>query len=134
MLESFGHPCKFQRVSRLGSVAARHSSSGSQPNFVALNRGRHLYSTGRPSRWASAHIQFFFKIKFNLLYSYHFIALVVECVGLRGGGSSFESSKPPWISPCVRHVAVNCASSRGHVVTPSSCCELNLEMTRRVQA
>jgi len=22
----------------------------------ALNRGRHLYSTGRPSRWASAHI------------------------------------------------------------------------------
>jgi len=23
---------------------------------VALNRGRHLYSTGRPSRWALAHI------------------------------------------------------------------------------
>jgi len=25
---SLGHPCKFQRVSRLGSVTARHSSSG----------------------------------------------------------------------------------------------------------
>jgi len=32
------------------------SSSGLQPNFAALNRGRHLYSAGRPSRWALAHI------------------------------------------------------------------------------
>ena len=45
-------PAKFQQVSRLGSVTARHSSSGRQPNFAALNRGRHLYSAGRPSRWA----------------------------------------------------------------------------------
>jgi len=51
-----GHPCKFQQVSRLGSVTARHSSSGRQPNFAALNRGRHLYLAGRPSRWAFAHI------------------------------------------------------------------------------
>ena len=35
---------------------ARHSSSGRQPNFAALNRGRHLYLEGRPSRWALAHI------------------------------------------------------------------------------
>jgi len=55
-LTSFGHPCKFQRVSRLGSVTARYSTSGCQPNFAALNRGRHLYLAGRPSRWASAHI------------------------------------------------------------------------------
>ena len=53
---SLRHPCKFQRVSRLGSVTARHSSSGRQPNVAALNRGRHLYSAGRPSRWALAHI------------------------------------------------------------------------------
>jgi len=52
----WGHPCKFQRVSRLGSITARHSSSGRQPNFAALNRGRHLYSAGRPSRWALARI------------------------------------------------------------------------------
>jgi len=32
------------------------SSSGRQPNFAALNRGRHLYSAGRPSGWALAHI------------------------------------------------------------------------------
>jgi len=40
-------------------LAARHSSNGRQPNFVALNRWRHLYSAGRPSRWASAHILVF---------------------------------------------------------------------------
>jgi len=49
---SLGH----QRVSRLGSVTARHSSIGRQANFAALNRGRHLYSAGQPSRWALAHI------------------------------------------------------------------------------
>ena len=56
-MTSLGYPCKFQLVSRLGSVTAcTASSSGRQPNFVALNRGRHLYSSGRPSRWALAHI------------------------------------------------------------------------------
>ena len=51
-----GHPYEFQRVSRLGSVTAWYSSSGRRPNFVALDRGRHLYSAGRPSRWALTHI------------------------------------------------------------------------------
>jgi len=32
------------------------SSSGRQPNFAALKRGRHLCSAGRPSRGALAHI------------------------------------------------------------------------------
>jgi len=45
-LASLGHPSIFQRVSRLGSVTARHSSSGRQPEFVALNKGRHLHSAG----------------------------------------------------------------------------------------
>jgi len=35
---------------------ARHSSSGRQPKFVALNRGCHLHLAGRPSRWALAHV------------------------------------------------------------------------------
>jgi len=35
----------------IGSVTARHSSSGRQPNFVAFSRGRHLHSAGRPSPW-----------------------------------------------------------------------------------
>jgi len=55
-LLSLGHPCKFQRVWRLRIVTPRHSSIGRQPNFAALNRGRHLYSARRPSRWALAHI------------------------------------------------------------------------------
>ena len=33
-----------------------HSSTGRQPNFAALNTGSHLYSAGRPSGWALAHI------------------------------------------------------------------------------
>ena len=67
-MASLGYPCKFQRVSRLGSVTARHSSSGRQPNFAASNRGRHLYSTGRPSRWAFAHICSFINICFKPLF------------------------------------------------------------------
>jgi len=43
-------------LSYFGSVTARHSSCGHQPNFAAFNRGRHLYLAGRPSRWALAHI------------------------------------------------------------------------------
>ena len=67
LLASLRHPCKFQRVSRLGSVTARHSSSGRQPNFAAFNRGRHLYSAGRPSGWALAHIL----VSFNSLQILH---------------------------------------------------------------
>jgi len=55
-LASLGHPSEFQRVSRLHSVTAWHSSSGRQPNFAALDRGRHLYSARWPSCWALAHI------------------------------------------------------------------------------
>jgi len=58
------HPCKFQRVSHLGSVTARHYGSRRQPNFAALNRGRHLYSAGRPSRWALAHVSSSFRLSF----------------------------------------------------------------------
>jgi len=50
--------------SYIGSVTARHSSSGRQPNYGVVqgmelpnfHRGCHLYSAGRPSRCASAHI------------------------------------------------------------------------------
>jgi len=53
----WGTPANFnQRVSHLGSVTVRHSSSVHQPNFAALNSGRYLYSAVRPSRWALAHI------------------------------------------------------------------------------
>ena len=38
LLASLGHRCKFQRVSRLGSVTARHASSGRQPNCGVQQR------------------------------------------------------------------------------------------------
>ena len=54
------------------------SSSGRQLNFAALNRGHHLCSAGRPSRWAlAAHILVnffssfsFFKLLFAVLVSF----------------------------------------------------------------
>jgi len=67
-LARLGHPSKFQRVSHLGSVTAWHSSSGRQPNFAALNRGRHLYSPGRPSPWALAHILVFLAVSSSLCH------------------------------------------------------------------
>jgi len=37
-------------------AALLHGGSERQQNFAALNRGRHLCSAGRPSRWALARI------------------------------------------------------------------------------
>jgi len=51
----WGTPANFNGF-RVGSVTAWQSSSERQPNFAALNRGRHLCSAGRPSGWALAHI------------------------------------------------------------------------------
>ena len=51
----WGTPANFNWFRVL--VALLHGiCSGRQPNFAALNRGRHLCSAGRPSRWALAHI------------------------------------------------------------------------------
>ena len=82
---SLGRPCKFQWLSGLGSITARQSSSDRQPNFLSWNRGRHLCSAGRPSRWALAHISSLiwyiqscaFKL---LLLSKHAISLSVYIV------------------------------------------------------
>jgi len=52
---SLGHPTKFQLVSHLGSITAWHVVVGVSQT-AALNRGRHLCSAGRPSRWALAHV------------------------------------------------------------------------------
>jgi len=41
---------------RAVTLPGRETHTGRQRNFAALNRGRHLYSVGRPSRWALAHI------------------------------------------------------------------------------
>jgi len=64
----WGTPANFSGFHVLAVVTAWHSSSGRQPNFVALNRGRHLYSAGRPLRWALAHIS-----------SYRMLSLYCSC-------------------------------------------------------
>jgi len=52
----WGTSSNFNRFCVLAMCYCTASSSGRQPNFAALNRGRHLYSAGQPSRWALAHI------------------------------------------------------------------------------
>jgi len=56
----------------LAELLHGNSSSGRQPNFAALNRGRDLYSysAGRPSRWVLAHISSSF---FRSFRSEHFL-------------------------------------------------------------
>jgi len=76
-LMSLGHPCKFQQLSHLSRVTAWYSSSGRQPNFAALNRGCHLYSAGRPSRWALAHILVFIFVS-TVLYLGHLLVPIFE--------------------------------------------------------
>jgi len=62
LLASLGNPCKFQRVSRLGSITAQHSRGERQPNFVALNRGHHLYLAGQSLHWALTHVLVFYLV------------------------------------------------------------------------
>jgi len=54
----WGTPATFNGFRVLAALlhGMQTCSSGRQPNFAALNRGRHLCSVGRPSRWALAHI------------------------------------------------------------------------------
>jgi len=51
----WGTPTNFNGFCVFGSVTARHQVVGVSQT-VALNRGRHLCSAGRPSGWALAHI------------------------------------------------------------------------------
>ena len=76
------------------------SSSGRQPNFAALNKGRHLCSAGRPSGWALAHII----VKFQASYSELDVDWVHPWVGL---GQALISCANYWQeeSDFYRHIA-----------------------------
>jgi len=91
------------QVLRSAILAARHSSSGRQPNFAACDkegncgtfapRLRHLYSTGRPRRWASAHI---------LVGIYNYVADLItqasprdDNMGALGESASDVIAEPP---------------------------------------
>jgi len=79
---SLGHPCNFQWVSRLGSVTARHYSSGRQPNFAALNRERHLYSAEAAiTLGIGPHSSFILFLAYVLfLFMCLFLVLCTECM------------------------------------------------------
>jgi len=106
-LAGLGHPIIFQRISRLSSVTARQSSSGRQPNFAALNRGRHLCSAGRPSRWALAHILVNSSLTYILLPStdykfQHQMPITILCY-------QCSPTKPEciaWVTVMLYHIAV----------------------------
>jgi len=71
------------------------NSSGRQPNFVALNRGRHLHSAGRPSRWALVNIlvQFgFSRIRNESFTGKASRKIFVVCTSLEVGGSLLVST------------------------------------------
>jgi len=103
---SLGHPFQFQRLSRIGSVTARHSSTGRQPNFAALNRGCHLYLAGRPSRWALAHI---------LVIVSHLTKPLPTVIG--SVHSAYRSQFPALNSPSFRYFVMAALRSRcGHYI------------------
>ena len=51
----WGTPANFN-VFRVLAALLHGTTRGRQPNFAELNTGCHLYSAGRSSRWAMAHI------------------------------------------------------------------------------
>ena len=63
VFSSFYSPRKDAKVTAVLSWPHKHTRKNFNvrcfracPRFAALSTGRHLYSAGRPSRWASAHI------------------------------------------------------------------------------
>jgi len=56
----------------IGTVTARHSRTGRQTNFAALNKGRHLYSAGRLSRLGIGHILVVFFLYLHLHYTCYY--------------------------------------------------------------
>ena len=52
----WGSPVNFNGFCLLAALLHGILVVGIRPNFAALNRGRHLYSAGRPSHSALAHI------------------------------------------------------------------------------
>ena len=57
----WGTPLKFNRFRDLAALLHGTLVVGVRQT-AALNRGRHLYSAGRPSRWALAHISSLFSL------------------------------------------------------------------------
>ena len=94
------------------------SSNGRQPNFAALNRGRHLCLAGRPSRWALGHILvcYFFTIISDI------IKLACEC---RPYAIAVTSGSITAVQKCSSKVL--CWSARMSLVTDEKLIVLKVE-------
>jgi len=95
------------------------SSSGRQPNFAALNRGRHLCSTRRPSRWALAHSS-------SIAINYHCIVDVRRVIKRYDSRSRHgcvmalgKLFTPLW--PCHQAVCCNLILVSGQWMGPANC-------------
>jgi len=80
-----GTPANFNGFRVLAArVTARQSSIWRQPNFAALDKRRHLYSAGWPSRWVLAHISSsFYLFLFPRLISAveHWMSIILPHIG-----------------------------------------------------
>jgi len=121
----WGTPANFNGFRVLAAFTARHCSSERQPNFVVLNRGRHLYSAERPSRWALAHILVLvYILPSKMLYE------MVTGACLVAGGNLVDCSAPSTAlaGDCalMSNVAEDCRqqSQSGHVVVSVHAVEL----------
>jgi len=65
----WGTPANFNGFRVLAALLHGIYSSGRQPKFAALNRGRHLCSAGQPSGWALAHILVCYRLPRMRTYS-----------------------------------------------------------------
>ena len=91
-------------LSYIGSITARHSSSGCEPNFAAFSTRRHLYWAGRPSRWALAHIlvmSYFLGHIRDAAYCYRPSSLVCasvchSCVPYKNGWTDWDAVQVEW--------------------------------------
>jgi len=114
----WGTPANFNgfRVLAVGSVTARHSSSRRQPNLAALNRGRHLYSAGRPSRWALAHI--------SSLFRFYSAPQCSHCKRCTSYNNSVRPAVRLSVRPSVYHTPAGIVSKRLHVARCSLHCQI----------
>ena len=93
--------------SYIGIVTARHSSSKRQRNCGVVQGmelqnfriGRHLYSAGRPSRWASAHILVYLLLRAGAKYCDERVYMSVSVclyysVALARAARAYSARKP----------------------------------------
>jgi len=106
--------CPSLALSNIDSMTARHSRSGRQPNFAALSIEHHLYSAGRPSRWASTNV-LVFTARRNACIASAVLAIAFPSVRL-----SIRLSVRP--SVCLSHGGI--VSKRRHVARCSLHCQI----------